>query len=277
MEPFAKNLVGGVVIVSFALAVFPAPAEPLPPGMDSPGQRADPCLINPRVVCPAADTPQSAGQPFKLPRSTINSKGRFVDVEASVCLDGGTLELIACTKYSKEHESVIVVAARPIDIHTALLLLGAKNGGPARPLAIGDEEARWVDLSPKGDLIDVFLEFKDSAGMLTESPISAFITRSSELAPSPGATPTEGDKAPRFPSMFIFAGSQIIESGPGPKTYLAERSCHVISIATFGDEMLCLPEVHSQNNGALMWSIDPTHLPKKGIPVTLTPPLEENS
>jgi hypothetical protein len=35
----------------------------------------------------------------------------------------------------------------------------------------------------------------------------------------------------------------------------------VISIATFGDEVLCLPEVHSSENGALMWSIDSTHLP----------------
>ena len=51
--------------------------------------------------------------------------------------------------------------------------------------------------------------------------------------------------------------------------YLADRSGHVISIATFGDELLCLPEVHSQDNGALMWRIDPTHLPKPGTKVTL--------
>ncbi|OYV05958.1 MAG: hypothetical protein CFE26_08855 [Verrucomicrobiales bacterium VVV1] len=269
MEPFAKTLVGGVVIVSFGLAVFPAPAEPLPPGKDSPGLPADPSPVKPPTAPPAADTSQAAGQPFKLPGLTINSKDRCVDVEASVCLDGGTLELIACTKGSKEHESVIVVAARPIHIHTALLLLGAKNGSPARRQAIGDEEARWVDLPPKGDLIDVLLEIKDPAGKLTERPISDFITRSSGPAHVSGAVPTEGDKAPRFPSTFIFAGSQLIDSGPGPKTYLAERSGHVISIATFGDEMLCLPEVHSQDNGALMWSIDPTHLPKKGTPVTL--------
>lgn len=269
MEPFANTLVGGFFIVGFALAVIPAPAEPLPPGKDSPGLPADSGLIKPPTTAPAADTSQAADQPFKLPGLTINSKDRCLDVEASVCLDGGALELIACTKGSKEHESVIVVAARPIHIHTALLLLGAKNGSPARREAIGDQEARWVDLPPKGDLIDVFLEFKDSAGKLTERPISDFITRSSLNAPSPGAIPTEGDKAPRFPSTFIFAGSQVVDSGPGPKTYLAERSGHVISIATFGDEMLCLPEVHSQDNGALMWSIDPTHLPKKGTPVTL--------
>jgi hypothetical protein len=149
------------------------------------------------------------------------------------------------------------------------LLLGAKNGSPARRQAIGDEPIRWVDIPPKGDLIEVLLEIKDPNGKLTERPISDFITRSSGHASIPGAVPTEGEKAARFPSTFVFAGSQLIDSSPGPKTYLAERSGHVISIATFGDELLCLPEVHSQDNGALMWSIDPTHLPKKGTPVTL--------
>jgi hypothetical protein len=43
----------------------------------------------------------------------------------------------------------------------------------------------------------------------------------------------------------------------------------VISIATFGDEVLCLPEVHSSENGALMWSIDPTHLPALGSKIIL--------
>jgi hypothetical protein len=261
MEPFAKTLVGGVVILSFALAVLPAPAEPLTPVKD--------CTISPPPTPLAADTSQSAAQPLKLPGLTINSKDCCVDIEATISLDEGTLELVACTKDSKEHESVIAVGARPIHIHTALLLLGAKNGSPAMRQAIGDEANRWIDLPAKGDLIEVFLEIKDPTGKLTERPISDFITRSSKHARNPGAVATEVDTATCFPRTFVFAGSQLIDSGPGPKTYLAERSGHVISIATFGDEMLCLPEVHSHDNGALMWSIDPTHLPKKGTPVTL--------
>ncbi len=261
MEPFAKTLVGGVIIVGLALAVFPAAAESLPPVKDR--------TINPSPAPLAADTSQSADQPFKLPGLTINSKEGCVDIEATISLDEGALELVACAKGSKEHESVIAVAARPIHIHTALLLLGAKNGSPAMREAIGDEATRWIDHPPKGDLIDVLLEIKDSNGKLTERPISDFITRSSEHARSPSALATEVDSSARFPSTFVFAGSQLIETGPGPKTYLAERSGHVISIATFGDELLCLPEVHSHDNRALMWSIDPTHLPKKGTPVTL--------
>jgi hypothetical protein len=275
MEPLVKKL-RGVVALVLALTAFPVPAEPLPPGKVSPGEPADPGPIKPPPAPPAADSSQSPGQPLKLPGLTINSKERCVDIEATICLDEGALELIACTIGTKEHESVIAVGASPIHIHTALLLLGAKNGSPAMRQPINDEATRWVDLPPKGDLIDVFLEIKDPAGKPTERPISDFITRSAEHARSPSAVPTEGDKFPRFPGTFIFAGSLLIDNGPGPRTYLAERSGHVISIATFGDELLCLPEVHSQDNGALMWSIDPTHLPKKGTPVTLRLRLKKN-
>jgi hypothetical protein len=276
MKPLAKTLSGVVAMACLVLVVFPVPAEPPPPVKDSPGQPSDPGPIKPPTAPPATDTSKAAGQPFKLPGLTINSKERCVDIEATICLDAGALELVACTKDSKEHESVITVGARPIHIHTALLLLGAQSGNPPMRQAIREEENRWVDHPPKGDLIEVLLEIKDPAGKLTERPISDFITRSSEQASSPGAVPTKGEKPPRFPSTFLFAGSQLINIGPGPKTYLADRSGHVISISTFGDELLCLPEVHSQENGALMWSIDPTHLPKKGNPVTLRLRLKNN-
>jgi uncharacterized protein YwbE len=276
MKALAKKLTGVVAMVSLALAVFPVPAEPLPPVKDSPSQPADPGPGQPPPAPPVAEASQSGGQSFKLPGLTINSKDHCVDIEATICLDEGALELIACTKGSKEHESVIAVGARPIHIHTALLLLGAKNGSPPMRQPIHDEATRWVDLPPKGDMIDVLLEIKDPAGKLTERPISDFITRSAQHARSPRAVLTEGEKVPRFPGTFIFAGSLLIDNGPGPRVYLAERSGHVISIATFGDELLCLPGVHSQENSALMWSIDPTHLPKKGTPVTLRLRLKKN-
>jgi hypothetical protein len=69
--------------------------------------------------------------------------------------------------------------------------------------------------------------------------------------------------------MFLFAGSHLRDNGKGPRQYLADLSGHVISIVTFGDELLCLPGVQSHANGALMWQVDSTHLPKVGTKVTL--------
>ena len=44
---------------------------------------------------------------LKLPGLTVHTKERYVDVDATVCLGEGFLELIACTKDGKEHESII--------------------------------------------------------------------------------------------------------------------------------------------------------------------------
>jgi hypothetical protein len=47
-------------------------------------------------------------------------------------------------------------------------------------------------------------------------------------------------------------------------------------MSTFGDELLCLPEIHSHQQGALEWEINPTDLPKKGTAVTLRLRLAKN-
>jgi hypothetical protein len=47
----------------------------------------------------------------------INPEEWCVDVEAKVCLREGLLELVACTKDTKEHESLVVVEAKPSHIH----------------------------------------------------------------------------------------------------------------------------------------------------------------
>lgn len=50
---------------------------------------------------------------------------------------------------------------------------------------------------------------------------------------------------------------------------VADMSGHVITIATFGDEVLGLPGIHSHANGALMWQVDPDKIPAGGSKITL--------
>jgi len=106
-----------------------------------------------------------------------------------------------------------------------------------------------------------------------EHPISDFVARS-DKDPEGGYGAQEGNeqetgKESEFPKTFLFAGSLLVGEGPGPRTYLADRSGSVISIVTFGDELLCLPGIYAEANDALMWQIDATHLPKVGSKVTL--------
>ena len=200
-----------------------------------------------------------------MPGVTINIEERSVDLESTVCLDEGLLELVACSKDTKEHESIVAIDAKPRHVHTALLLMGAKNGNPAMQKLVDKEGTRWVDIPPRGGEVGVFLVIKGEEGEEIERPISDFIAP----AEDPVADGEDGEKA-KFPtSTFLFAGSRLHGEGEGPKTYLSDLSGNVITLATFGDEVLCLPGVHSHAKGSLMWQVDSKDLPAVGSKVTL--------
>jgi hypothetical protein len=225
------------------------------------------------VGAPEKSAVRPALKNVKLPGLVVNLHERCVDLEGTICLDGGMLELIACTKESKEHESIVAIQARPMHIHTALLLLGAQPGSPAIRRPVSEGSIRWVDVPPRGDPVEVYLVFTNRHGKAVEHPISDFVARADQ-DPDAGHGGPEGDKRKadrdsEFPKTFLFAGSLLVGDGPGPRTYLADQSGSVISIATFGDELLCLPGVHAEANDTLMWQIDATHLPKVGSKVTL--------
>lgn len=210
---------------------------------------------------------EAALERLKLPGIRINLEERCLDVEGEICLDEGMLELVACTKGSKEHESIIAIDAKAVHIHTALLLLGTKQGTPAMQKLVGGAEGRWIDIPPSGGKVDVFLVTENSKGKLVERPISDFIIRSDPAEFD--SEPLEKDER-AFPThTFLFAGSQLSEEGGGPRKYLADLSGNAISVATFGDELLCLPEVHSSVNGSLIWQANSSKLPKVGTKITL--------
>ncbi len=221
---------------------------------------------------------KSVRKPVVLPGLVVDFKNQCVDLEAKICLDAGYLELIACTKGSKEHESIVAVTSKALHIHTALLLLGADNGHPEMRKLVDEELQRWVNLSPRGDLIDVMLVLKDSKGTSIAKPISEFVVRSTgrldevsgEVRSDPNQKINRSVGMPLdFPQAFLFAGSRLRDVVAGPKQYLADLSGNVISIATFGDEVLCLPLHQTQQNSALMWQVKPGALPKVGTIVTL--------
>ena len=228
-------------------------------------------LLSLFVIGPmAADEKEKTSAPLaalKLPGIKINLEERSVDVNSTVCLQEGSLEFVACTKDTKEHESIISVRAKPSHIHTALLLLGAEAGHPAIRKVVGEgDEERWVDLPPKGSLISVSFVIKNKEGQQIERPLTDFIERSGDEEEQ---TKEEKAKAKAHLKNFLFAGSHLHGNGEGPKTYLADKSGSVISLSTFGDELLCLPEVYGNENHSLQWQVDSTHLPKMDTKIIL--------
>lgn len=49
----------------------------------------------------------------------------------------GPIELLACGRTGKTHESVLVLYGKPVDIHAALLLIGLKPGTPMPDVGMG--------------------------------------------------------------------------------------------------------------------------------------------
>ncbi len=236
---------------------------------------------NPAVVEPASEVNaapatkpvsklEDALKKLKLPGVTINLKERCVDVDATICLDEGALELIACTKDTKEHESLIAVEATPKNIHTALLLIGAKPGNPAMQKPTNKEKTQWMHVPPRGGPVDISIVYKNKQGKEAERPIRDFLEPFEGYEYDEEEETAENKEKERFPTnTFLFAGSFLHGKGEGPRIYVADMSGHVISLATFGDELLCLPGIHAHTAGALAWQVDSTHLPELGAKVKL--------
>lgn len=235
-------------------------------------------ITTPAVCAEESAAVKSVRKPVVLPGLVVDFQKRCVDLEAKVCLDAGYLELIACTKGSKEHESIVSVSSKALHIHTALLLLGADNGHPEMRKLVDEKNQRWVNLLPRGDPVEVMLVLPDSNGKPTERPMHDFVERSTgrldevsgNVLPASGVNVKPGNWASaEFSKVFLFAGSRLRDAGTGPKQYLADLSGNIVSIATFGDEVLCLPSHQTQQNSALMWQVKPDVLPKVGTMVTL--------
>ena len=86
----------------------------------------------------------------------LDLQGKRILVKSKVVLREGLREMFCCLKQTKEHESVLMVDAKAFVIHTGLLSLGAKTGGPAK------FQPKFVP--PKGQEIDIFLQWKDKQG-----------------------------------------------------------------------------------------------------------------
>lgn len=213
---------------------------------------------------------EAALKNLKLPGVKINVKERCVDVDSVICLKEGVLEFVACTKNSKEHESLIAIEALPKHVHTALLLIGAKAGSPATRKPVNEEKTRWISVPPSGGQVDVFLVIDDGEGKVVERPISDFLEKADEFEEAQDKKKTVDENGKKFPTQtFLFAGSRLHGKGDTPRTYLADVSGSVISLATFGDELLCLPGINAHTTGALMWQVNPKNTPPIGTKMML--------
>ncbi len=179
----------------------------------------------------------------------VDAERRAVIMIGRVCQRQCSLELFACVRNSKEHESVLSIAVRPSSLHAGLLAVGAE---PGRPVQFYPEF-----IPAQGPEVDIRLIWKDEAGNLHQSPAQDWVRN------------TQTGQALQDP--WIFTGSQMLkeEEGSDKEYYYADATGELICVSNFPSAVLDLPIRSSDSNEALLFEAFTEQIPPLGTEVTL--------
>lgn len=222
---------------------------------DQPGPQPQPTVLwaGPSAQAEPAPIAEQPAQPTTdranpLPHITIDKQRRRVMLDCRTLHPGIALELIGCMPNSREHESVVVVRARPQHVHLALLVCGYEPGTPAT----WDEEKQKA-IPPSGDPIDILVKWTDPKTQKERTvPIEDWLAANDPAKPVPEL-------------HWLFTGSRKFENGQ----YLADFEGSVISISNFPDAVMDLPGIHTSDNARLEFKSNEQTMPPAGTPCTL--------
>jgi hypothetical protein len=188
---------------------------------------------------------------------TVQPDGGVVEVEAFVCLDDGWLEQVACSPDTREHEALLVIEARPSNLHAALLMAGFEPGTPGQ---WSYDDGAVAVTPPTGDTIEIHVRYQTD-GRSVQEPIGAWIVGAQDNRPFPARA-------------WVFAGSLLAENpgwmGPG-EHYVADLTGSIIGLVTFGDEVIGFERVMADQEAVepTQWRVNTGYMPPIGTPVTV--------
>jgi hypothetical protein len=254
------NISRAAAIVRIAMATSlvavhsrPTTAQETAPG-DALGASADaqPVAAS-NASTPSTDAPPEMPPPKGAKRLSpnddawIDPKERAVIVDGQISLREGMLELFACTRNTKEHESIVSVKSKAYLIHAALLTLGAE---PGRPVQFVPKYR-----PPTGTQIEVLIRWVDEGGDEQTTSAQEWIK---DIGTGQAMT-----------HPFVFAGSSFwTDEETGKKYYQAEGG-DLICVSNFGTAMLDIPVESSQSNDELAFEAFTERIPPLGAPVRL--------
>lgn len=168
------------------------------------------------------------------PGVRINWPERQVEVDATVNLRKGAIELFACSPGAREHEAIVRIEARPTHLFQALGLVGLTPGHPIRY----NEKTNQIEPAI-GDPVEIDIRYKHE-GQTRVEPIEAWMLDARQRR-SIGRL------------SWIFTGS--VSDGEGG--IVTDFEGTVISLVDFGSSLIGLPERHSDSNEQL-WLVPNT-------------------
>lgn len=226
--------------------VAPAPLEPAPVAS---------------VPTPETNTEPSLQLRDFLPHIRIDAAHRVAEFDATVPIDAHDpsaprvyLEVLACSRDSREHEALAVTDARPSQVHAALLAIGLEPGKPGSYSWQGQQVQATPPTGPRVRVVVV-----DATG--AERPMSDWAI---DVQTNRTLTQTLAADA----HAFVFAGSVSVEKG-NTASYLADGAGTLVGLATFGTETIACESMFNHDSGVEEphWIANAALVPKAGTPV----------
>jgi hypothetical protein len=177
----------------------------------------------------------------------LDKENKRLIVEGEVCLTKGLLEMFACPRDTKEHESIVSVQGKAYVIHAGLLALGAKQG---RPVQFDPE---YVPAT--GAKVDVYCFWTDDDGKQQQTPAQQWIRNVKTKKP--------------MEYSWVFAGSDFwLDQNTGKRHYLGDAG-DLICVSNFPSATLDLPVKSPQDNANLLYEAFTERVPPRGTKVML--------
>lgn len=176
----------------------------------------------------------------------IDWQARAIEVDAKVAFRAGPLELLACSPQTREHESVLVVDARPMHIFQAMGLIGLEPGHPVRYVA----ETESTE-APTGQPVALSVRFGQGD--------------SARVRPARELMRLVGEKRPPDELRWVFAGSRTFSNG----RFGADADGTVACVVDFDTALIALDTLHSADNDKLWLEANTPAIPPIGTPCRL--------
>ncbi|MFM7843370.1 MAG: YdjY domain-containing protein [Planctomycetota bacterium] len=177
----------------------------------------------------------------------MSPKRKLVVVDGKVCLREGQLEMFACPRKSKEHESVVAVNSDAKTVHAALLAIGATTGSPVK------FDPQFTP--PTGTKVDIMLLWNDPAGKPQQRPAQDWVRHVRTKK--------------QLETSWVFAGSGFwTDESSGQRHYQADAG-DLVCVSNFPTATLDLPVASSQDNADLQFEAFTDRIPAKGTTVRL--------
>jgi hypothetical protein len=175
----------------------------------------------------------------------FDDKRKAVVVDGQVCLREGQLEMFACPKGTKEHESVVSLNCTAEEVHAGLLAAGAK---PGKPVAFNP------DYQPAtGQIIDIYVLWKDEDGKKHQERAQEWVKD------------VKKDKAMTY--NWVFAGSGFWKDEETGKEHYKANGGDLVCVSNFPTATLDLPIQSTDANDELMFVAYKEHIPSRDTKV----------